>query len=193
MNPPLTFAQALVQLKLLTSQTANFTFSDDELTQALQEAWNNSYVCKTVLDNSLTFIPGTYSYTQPATISALMDVMYLPDSTGPMQPIARDLWQVINGTIYFTDNVQNWLNDNVPIYLKGKYKLLTTDSLTTTIVVNYVLSLAAYLLLKRLSYKMTFQFLRNDTSMGDIINARRDMQADMLTYKQALHRQFQGA
>jgi hypothetical protein len=72
-------------------------------------------------------------------------------------------------------------------------KLTTSDNLPTENLINYVLSLAAYVLLKRLQLKYTFQFLKNDTSMADIINARRDMQQDVLTYKQALLREFEGA
>lgn len=191
MNPPLTFAQALVQLKLLTSQTANFTFSDDELTQALQEAWNNTYVCKTILDSTTIYMTGTFVYPVPTAMNVPVEIYYKPDSSLPMKPISRDLWRLIDGSIYFNADATKYLDSNYTLYIKGRYKIASTDSLTTDNLVNFVLSMAAYLLLKRLSYKMTFQFLRNDTSMGDIINARRDMQADMLTYKQALQRQFE--
>jgi len=76
---------------------------------------------------------------------------------------------------------------------KGRKKLTTTDNLTTDNLVNYVLSLAGYILYKQLAFKRNFLFLKNDTSMGDIINSRRDMQADMLTYKQALLREFESS
>lgn len=108
-----------------------------------------------------------------------------------MQQLDRRLYMIVNGTIQFIDDVTRWLNDTYTLYIKGRYKLATTDSLTTENICNYVISLAAYMLLKRLSYKMTFQFLKNDTTMSDIINARRDMQSDMLAYKQALLREFE--
>lgn len=192
MTPPLEFADALTQLKLLTSQTTNFTFSNDELTQALTEAWQNTFVCRSLLDSTTSFVTGTYIYPIPAALTVVTDIFYQPCSTDPMQPLSRDLWRIINGQIYFMDTVQRWLDSTYTLYVKGRYKLATTDSLPTDNLINYVLALAAYMLLKRLSYKMTFQFLRNDTSMGDIINARRDMQADVLTYKQALLREFEG-
>lgn len=191
MNPPLTFAQALVQLKLLTSQTTNFTFSDDELTQALQEAWNNTYVCTTVLDSTTTYTAGTYTYPIPASISVPTEILFHPTTSDPLVPISKDLYMIVDGTIIFVDNVRNWLYDTYTLYIKGRRKLTTSDSLTTSPLVNYVLSLAAYTLLKRLGYKHTFQFLKNDTSMADIINARRDMQQDVLTYKQALLREYE--
>jgi hypothetical protein len=192
-TPPLTFAQTLTELKTLTSQTTNFTFADTELTQALQEAWGNTYVCKSLLDSTTSFVAGTYSYAVPAALTTVTDIFIKPTSTDPMTRISADLYTVINGTIIFLDNVSNWLNDTYTLYIKGRVKLTTSDSLTTVNQVNYVTSLAAYLLLKRLSYKMTFQFLKNDTSMSDIINARRDMQSDVLTYKQALLREFESA
>lgn len=191
MNPPLTFANALTQLKLLTSQTTNFTFTDDELTQALTEAWQNTYVVNTLLDSTVTFTSGTFTYTIPSTLTTVLDIFYKPTSTDPITLIDKSLYTIINGSIIFVDNVQRWLGDTYTLYIKGRYKLLTTDNLTTDNHINYVLALAAYLLLKRLSYKHAFQFLKNDTSMSDIINARRDMQADVLTYKQALLRQYE--
>lgn len=193
MQPPLTFSSALTQLKLLTSQTANFTFTDDELTQGLQEAWQNTYVCNNLLDSSVSFVSGTYEYSIPATLTTVTAIFYKPTSTDPMRELDKSLYTIINGKIEFVDIANYWLNDTYTLYIKGRYKLTLTDSLTTDNLVNYVLSLAAYLLLKRLSYKHTFLFLKNDTSMADIINARRDMQADMLTYKQALLREFQSA
>lgn len=191
MNPPLAFADALTQLKLLTSQTTNFTFSDDELTQALTEAWNNSHVCNSLIDNSTIFTAGTFSYPVPSTLTTVTAIYYYPLSDAPRKPIDRRLWTVTNGNIDFEADTQRWLWDTYPLYIKGRYKLTVSDTLDSDPLVNYVISLAAYLLLKRLSYKMTFQFLRNDTSMSDIINARRDMQADVLTYKQALQREFE--
>jgi len=190
-NPPLAFDDALTELKTLTSQTTNFTFTDDEMTQALQEAWNNSYVCKKVVDTSTSFQAGTYTYSIPTGMDVVVGIWYQPSSTDPIQQLDRRLYMIQDGNIYFIDDVARWLNDTLTLTIIGRKKLTTTDTLDADNLVNYVISLAAYLLLKRLSYKMTFQFLRNDTSMGDIINARRDMQADVLTYKQALQREFE--
>lgn len=100
---------------------------------------------------------------------------------------------IVDGYIVFLDSVARWLDDTYTLYIKGRVKLTTSDDLPTENLINYVISLAAYTLLKRLSYKHTFQFLKNDTSMADIINARRDMQQDVLTYKQALQREYESA
>jgi hypothetical protein len=193
MNPPLTFADALVQLKLMTSQTTNFTFNDDELTQALTEAWQNTYVNNSLLDSTTSFTAGTFSYPVPTALTTVTDIFYKPTSTEPMTRISADLYTVINGTIQFLDNVTRWLDDTYTLYIKGRYKLTVSDSLQRDNQINYVLSLAAFTLLKRLKYKSAFQFLKNDTTMAEIINAARDAQADVLTYKQALLREYESA
>lgn len=101
------------------------------------------------------------------------------------------MYDIVAGNIQFNVNARRWLSDTTTLYVKGVYKLALTDSLTTDGLVNYTLSLAALILLRQLVLKHTFVFLRNDTSMSDIINAKRDMQADVLRYKQALVREFE--
>lgn len=191
MNPPLTFANALTQLSLLTSQTGNFTFTVDELTQALTEAWNDSYVVTSLTDSSLTFTAGTYSYNVPSGITVVTGIFYKPTSTDPLTQIAPDLYQIDNGVIVFVDNVQRWLGDTYTLYIKGRYKFTVSDALTKTHHINYVLNLAAENLLNRLLLKKTFVFLTNDTSVADIVNAIRIFSNRVLTAKQGLLRQFE--
>lgn len=191
MNPPLTFANALTQLSLLTSQTGNFTFTNDELTQALTEAWNDPFLVNTVTDSSVTFTAGTFSYTLPSTISIVTGVFYNPTSTDPLTQISPDLYQIDSGKIVFVDNVQNWLNDTYTLYIKGRYKITTSDPLSSTHKINYALNLAAENLLNRLLLKKTFVFLTNDTSVADIIRAIQVYSNRVLTAKQGLLRQFE--
>lgn len=192
MEPPLAFAGALTQLKLLTSQTTNFTFTDDELTQALTEAWGNTFVCSTVFDSSTSFTASTYTYSIPATMDVMQSIWYKPTSSDPLQQLDRRLYTIPgDGTFIFIDDAARWLNDTYTLYIKGRKKLATTDSLLTDNLVNYVISLSAFLLLKRLALKSAFQFLKNDTSMSEIIALRNSFQTDVLTYKQALQREFE--
>lgn len=192
MNPPLAFADALTQLKLLTSQTANFTFTDDELTQALQNAWNDTFVCTPVTE-TVSFVAGVWQYAIPSGMTTVTGIRFLRTSDDFPEPIAKELWKVNTATnnVEFSLNARKWFADTYTMYFDGRYKLATTDSLTTDALVNYVLSNAAYLLLRNLLLKHNFVFLRNDITTADIVNARRDMQADMLRYKQALQRDFE--
>jgi len=197
-NPPLSFANAKTQLKLMTTQTANFTFTDDEITQALTTAWQDSFVGNIVWDSSLSYVMGTYQYPVPATITTVREIYIIRPETnltgaGGNYPekVSQDLYEVINGNIQFYQIMQNFVNDTVTLYLKGFYALTVSDPLNTDNLINYVLSNAAYILLRNLMLKRAFVFLRNDTSMQDIKFARDDMRNDMLTYKQRLLREFE--
>lgn len=193
MNPPLNQTDALTQLKLYTSQSSNFTFTDSELNQALQTAWNDTNVVNVVWDDSLTYTAGTYQYTVPATVSRVMAIYTRLDSSSNPNPISSDLYEVINGVITFRNDVQSWLDTGQTLFIKGKYKLASDDDLETTNLVNYVINLSAEILLNQLLLKRAFQFLRNDTTTADIIRSLQAIQSNVLRYKQALQRDFEGA
>ena len=198
MQPPLTFANALTQLALMTSQTGNFTFTSDELTQALTTAWQDSFVGQVVWDNTTSYTMGTWQYPVPSTMDTVREIYIIKPETnlsgaGGNYPekISSELYEVVNGNIQFSQVMQNYINDIVTLYIKGWNKYAITDSLPTDNLINYVLSLSAYILLRQLMLKRTFVFLRNDTSMQDIKAARDDMRTDMLMYKQRLLREFE--
>lgn len=193
MNPPLTFAAAQTQLATLTSQTSNFTFNSDELTLALQQAWNDTYVVNQVWDSTTSFVVGTWQYAIPATITVPRDLYYTRTSTSFPERISPELYEIVNGKIQFTLRTPAWFSDTLTIYIKGSYKLLTTDSLVTRNQVNYVLNLAAEILLNQLLLKKTFVFLTNDTSVAEIAAALRVFQGNVLRYKQALLREFESS
>lgn len=191
MNPPLTQAQALTQLQILTSQTANFTFNVDELTQALQTAWNDPFTVRRVWDSSLSYTQGTWQYTLPATITVVRDLYYQKTSTQEPEILSTDLYEIVAGVIQFKPAVQRWMLTGMTIYIKGVYKLVSTDTLNTTHLVNYVLYTAAENLLETLIFKSVFVFLRNDTSMADITRALQLVQSKRLEYKRSLSREFE--
>lgn len=191
MNPPLTFAQTLTQLTLYTSQTANFTFTSDELTQALQTAWNDTYNVKTVWDGSTSFVAGTWQYALPATITSVRDLYFKRTTTDNPELIDPNLYEIVAGNIQFNRQIQRWLTDSYTIYIKGVYHLTTSDNLTTTNQINYVVNLAAEILLNNLVLKRTFVFLRNDTTLSDIVRALQVVQGQVLRYKQAILREYQ--
>lgn len=190
---PLTFAEALTQLKTDTSQTANFTFTDDEITAALTKSWTDAFVVNTIWDESLSYVVGTWQYPLPGTLQTVKDVYIQKASDQYPEKINSDLWEVVDGNLQFFNIIQNYLDDTYTLYLKGNYKLTTDDSLQTEGQVNYVLTSAAYILLRQLSLKSAFVFLRNDISMSDIIRAKTDLQNDKLMYKQALLREYESA
>lgn len=201
MTPPLSFANALIQLKTLTSQTANFTFTNDELTAALTTAWQDSFVVTTVWDQTLTYVTGTWQYTVPATLTSVKEIyIILPDFTPETTPgtstqypgrVDKSLWEVVAGKIQFAQDAQNYIGSNHTLYLKGNYRLTTSDTLPTVNLINYVLWLAANTLMNQLLLKSAFVFLRNDTTIGEIVAAQKITEGQMLQYKQRLAREFE--
>lgn len=200
-TPPLTFAEALLALQILTSQTANFTFNNDELTQALTAAWMDGYVVTEAYDSSLTYQSGTYIYAVPASMRTVKEIyIILPVNwqedaplltTAYPGPISPDLYEVINGNIYFRDITQQYFDDSYTLYLKGNYKLSTNDSLPTENLVLYVLWLAADNLMNMLLLKSAFVFLRNDTNVAAIVAASKITSTKVLELKQRLQRSFE--
>lgn len=193
MNPPLQFSDGLTQLAILTSQTANFTFNNDEMTQALTTAWQDTNVVNIVWDDSLTYSMGTFQYPIPDDMDTVKEIYIEKDSSQYPDPIASSLYEIVAGNIQFHNKAQYVFSDNYTLFLKGGNKLTVDDDLQTDAQINYVLNLAALILLRHLALKAAFVFLRNDVSVADIIRAKADVQADVLRYKQALAREYENA
>lgn len=200
-TPPLTFTQALQALAIITTQTANFTFDGDELNSALTQAWMDSFVVWEAYDTSLTYVQGTWIYPIPTTMRTVEEIyIILPvnaqeasplNTTNYPGPISKDLYEIINGSIYFRDVSQNYFYDSYVLYLKGNYKAQVSDSLPTENLVMYVLWLAADNLMNMLLLKSAFVFLRNDTNIAAIVAAQKVTGTRVLMYKQRLQRSFQ--
>lgn len=193
MNPPLSFTNALTQLKTLTSQTGNFTFTDDELTQALEESWNDPFVIDRVYNATLSYSSGTFTYAIPTGVTTVRDIYFQRTSTDNPELLGRETYEVIDGNIIFNITGERWLGDNYQLFVRGTYKLTTSDSLDTTNLVTYVLNLAAEKLLSRLLLKKTFVFLTNDTSVAEISAALNIFQNNVLRAKQGIAREFEAA
>lgn len=191
MNPPLSFDDAKTQLALLTSQTANFTFNDDELAQALSFAWQDTYVGTIVTDSSITLASGVWEYAVPDGIDVVREIWFRPVIGKPLKLITRDLYTVVNGTIQFNYLAWHWLDSPYQLTIKGFSKLTVDQDLPTIELINYVIYSAAVNLVNTLIYRKTFQFLRTDITMADIARALSSMQAEVLRYKQGLLREFE--
>jgi hypothetical protein len=192
-NPPLAFSDALTQLQLLTSQEANFTFTTDEMTQALQGAWNDGYVTSVFLDNSTIFTLGTWTYPIPGSVTTVRELMYTRTTTDNLETLSPELYTIIDSNIIFLPAASRWLLTGMIIYVKGVVKLTTDDSLPTANLVNYVIYSAAEGLLDRLLLKASFVFLRNDISVSDITRAIQTISGRTLRYKQAILREFESS
>lgn len=188
----MTFAQSLTQLNIVLGDTGDVTFTSDEKTRALTKAWNDQFVVKTVWDSSLTYTNTDYNYTLPATLTTLKDIyISISNSTTDFpEPISSDLWEVIDGVIQFQTN-------NIPtgytLYLKGNYKIATTDTLDTVNLQEYVTANAGYETLTLLLYKKANLFLKNDVTMSELIGMKRDFKQDVKEFRLRLQREYEGS
>lgn len=187
----MTFAQGLTELSTMTSQGGNFTFTSDELTQALAEAWNDKFVVSRVYDSTLTYLVGTYSYSVPTSMTVVRDIYFQRTSTDYPELLGKDLYEVLNGSIIFNIRAERWLGDNYTLYVRGAYKKTVSDTLDTTHLINYVLNRAAEILLGRLLLKKTFVFLTNDTNVAEINAAINIFRQNVLMAKQGIAREFE--
>lgn len=191
MQPPLDFPTALNQLSIMTSQEGNFTFSADELTQALQQAWLDTYVVNQVEDTTVSYKPGTWQYAIPTSMNVVRKISYQRTTSDYPEELDTSLYNIVAGNIEFENSMRLWVYDNYQLIIKGSYKVTLSDSLPTQNLVNYVLNLAAEILLSRLLLKKTFVFLTNDTTIQEIAAALNALSQQVLKYKQALLREWE--
>lgn len=186
------FAAFLIQLNLLISDTL-LQLTVDQKTAALTAAFNDRYVIKRIWDATLVFSMSTYQYALPVGLTTVNEI-YLTRSTDNFpERLSAELWEVINGQIQFDAKAKYKIPDGYTLYLRGDYKYVTTDVITSTGLQNYIISLAGYNALRGLAYARAFSFLRNDTTMGEVVALRREMYADMIHYRQQLPREYVAA
>lgn len=190
------FATGLTELDTILGDSNNVTFSVEEKTRALTKAWNDSYVVVPVWDDSsLTYSQGTYQYALPADVTALQDIYISVNGTSqPMpDPISNDLWELVDGNIHFNQKADLILPAGCTLYLKGRQKLATSDDLPTVNLQEYVLSLAGVNTLTLLTHKKANLFIKNDTSMGELIALRRELMADVKEARTKLAKEYESA
>jgi len=189
------FATAQTTLDTILGDSDDVTFSSSEKQRALTKAWNDSFVVNEVFDTSLTYTVGRYNYTLPGTLSSVKDVyISVAGNSQPMpDPIDADLWEEVNGVLQF-----NWKADSIiptgsVLYVKGNYKLTTEDSISNTDMQEYVLALAGVNTLSQLGFKKINRFLKNDTSVAEIVTLRRELQNDVVDLRRKLKKSWESA
>ena len=189
------FATVLTDLNTTLGDSTDITFSSGEKTRALTRAWNDPYVVNPVWDTSLTYTQGTYQYTVPSTLTTLQDIYISPTgSSSPMpDPIDAGLWEKVGSKLQFHSDADRLIPTGYILYLKGNYKLTTSDNLPDEAMYEYVLSLAGVNTLSLLGHKKANLFLKNDTTMAELIGLRRELQNDVREGRQRLRRAFESA
>lgn len=186
---------ALVTLDTILGDSADTTFTPAEKTRALTKAFNDPYVVNPVWDTSLTYTQGTYQYSLPAALSTLQDIYISPSgSTQPFpSPIDNNMWELVNGKIQFRQRADYTIPNGYTLYLKGRYSVKSTDTITDPDMQEYVLALAGYNTLTMLGHKKANLFVKNDTTMGELIGLRRELLAEVKEYRARLPKEYESA
>lgn len=181
-----TAAQA--ELATLLSDTLS-QVSDDRLVSAVTQAWRDPWVCNQIWDDtSLIFSMNVFKYDIPVGITTI-DALYIKRSSFVFpEEIGSELWEVIDGQIIFNKNAVLRIPDGFTVQIRGRYKLTDTDSIAATNMPmqNYIVNLAAWIVLKQVGFSRVLAFLKNDTSMSELIAFRNLIEQDMLKYRSQL-------
>ena len=188
------FNNTLTELNITLGDTDNVTFTPEEKIRALRKAWNDPYVVDVIWDSSLTFTSTVADYTLPDTLTSVKGI-YISASNSDADlpdPIDSSLWQVNGTTLTFSNKTTRVIPNGYTLHIKGNYKLdYAGDSLETVNLQEYVIALAGYNTLMLLGYKKANLFLKNDTSMSELITLKRDLKDDIRELRAKLQRSFE--
>ena len=193
----MTYADTLEELNITLGDSGDVTSTPEEKARALKKAWNDSYVVVPVRNATLTFDTGTYSQTLPSGLTTVTGISLSPSNSLTSdfpEGLSSDLYEVINGVIYWKNNANSVIPDTYTLYLTGNYKLdWNTDTLDSTNLQEYVIALAGVNTLKLLGYKKANLFLKNDLTMAELLALKRDLQQEVFELRGKLQRAFEGA
>lgn len=189
------FDDTLTELNTTLGDTGNITFTPEEKIRALRKAWNDSYVVQTVWDTSRTFTTGIYQYAVPSGMTRVKSIGISPSNSLTSnfpEGLGSDLFDVVGGNIQFKNHANGIIPSNYTLYIRGNKKLnYATDTLDTTGLQEYVIALAGYNTLTLLGFKKANLFLKNDTTMGELVTLRRELKQEVLEYRSKLAREFE--
>lgn len=180
------FDDLTLQLNNMLGDTSNFALSLAQKQQNLTTAFQDQYVVSEVWDNSITFSVTNYQYPVPTDMDVVIDIWLERAQDRFPEPISTSLWNQIAGNIQFLPSAQWKIPDNYSLWVQGTHKNIVSDDITDVAAQNYILSLAGLLCLRNLAYTKLLSFLRNDTTVADIINLRKDMENEVAAYRAQL-------
>lgn len=186
----MTFEQLKTELNTALGDDDNFTFTDNEKTRALTEAVNDRYVVDEVFDDSLTYSTSTWQYTVPSAVTVVQELqMAFSDDSSP-ERIPKEAWEVVDDKIHIDVRYRHILRDGRTLYVKGLNKLDAGDTITKVGTQEYILNLAQYNTLKLLTQKKVNRFLKNDTTMSELVGLRGQLWQDVQEYRTRIRRIF---
>lgn len=189
----MTYEQLLAKLNIRLGDTDNFAFTTEEKEEALNEAFNDEHVVGTVWDSSLSFTHGTFQYARPSGIDVVTDIYIKPDnSEDEPEKIASDLWEVVGSNIHFKAGAKV-IPEGYTLYVKGRTKYDVDDTITETRLQEFILNMAQLHCLNMYGTKKALKFIKNDTSMSEIIAFKRELERKVAGYKARVPRSYENA
>lgn len=182
-------------LNIRLSDTDNFAFSSAEKDEAMTEAFNDDLVKYEAWDSTLTYDDQTYQYAVPSAVSVIEDIYIRPGNTTDAKPesIASSMWEVVGSNIQFKNNSNSFIPDGYTLYIRGTKKYTTSDTINETELQEYVLNLAILQCLNLIGVKKVVRFLKNDTTMSEIIGMKREIERKVAEYRRRLPKRFENA
>jgi len=183
----MTYAEALIDLNIDLNDSDDFTFTTEEKQRALTQAWNDPYNVSSVWDETTTYDSDTYQYALPTGVDRVREIYYKHTSTDFPEKMDSSVWEVINGYIHISPEFRYTLTDGAVLCVKGTAQLSTSDEVADDRR-EYVLALARYNTLTMLGGQKTNKFLKNDTSMAEIVALKQTLEKDIANMRRRFSR-----
>lgn len=184
-------SQFLTTLNIRLGDTDNFTFTEAEKYEAIDESIKDPFVVEDVFIDTESFSTSNFRQALPSTITTVTDILYRESSDEFPDPLPQSLWQIRGGYIYWDKRARWTLTNGYGIFLEGWLKYETTDTIDDPGLQEYVLNLSIYNTLKLLTGKLTNRFLKNDVSMAELVAARNAAQTEVERYRRQAKRNWQ--
>lgn len=164
------FTELKTRLAKDLSDTDNATFSDDEKTEALTKAIEESVVAVRETNTSSTFTLGTRDYTLADEVQAVYGVSIDITATGAPFPIDGNAWQFNPPNLTFRTEYATGIPTNAVLYIDWLRKLTIADDIPSQLV-PFVLNQAIFNTTQMLLSRKINRFLRNDTTVAELLQA----------------------
>lgn len=179
------------KLNIRLGDNDNFAFTQEEKESILTEAIEDPYVVKSVWDSSLIYSLGTWQYAVPSGVTTVKDIYIKYGDNEDPEPIALN-WDVVEGNIQFKGR-SSTVPDGTTLYIRGNYKYTISDTITETRLQQYVLNLAQVNALDEIGMKKILKFVKNDTSVSEIIAIKRELERKVSQHRSSIQKEFQSA
>lgn len=187
------YDELLAEVNITLGDTTNVTFTPEEKRRALTKAFKDQYVVQDVWDATGIFDNTNYLLTIPTGMTTITDIGIKPSTSAFPVSVESTYWDVVDGNIHWSEDARNGITNGTTLYALGRKKLTVDDIVTDEAVQEYIIALTSLNTLTLLGYKKANLFLKNDTTMGELIALKRELQADVREMRNRFAKRFQDA